>query len=125
VEHTFYNSGRIVRDYFDQLPGICANPAVDKAFEACCTNCGSWGCGGSMFCQYTGERVLYSTAQSRCTTNNRFANGGLCNWTWIDGYYSNPGCNIWIPESEDWHWTNQSCTVQTKGEMMIVKVLSP
>jgi hypothetical protein len=124
AELTFYNSGRIVRDYLDPFPGICANPAVDKAYEACCTNCDSGGCGGSMFCQYTGERVLLSTAQSRCTANNRFANGGLCNSTWIDDGFSNPGCNVRIPRNENWHWTNQTCTVQAKGKMKIVKVFA-
>jgi hypothetical protein len=121
VEHTFYNSGRIVRDnQYYKWPGICANPAVDKAHEACCgTSCDPlafWACGGSMFCQYTGERVLFSTAQSRCSNNNKFSNGGLCTWTYIDGGYSNTGCNVWKPEYERWHWTNQTCTVQAKGE---------
>jgi hypothetical protein len=119
IELTFFNGGRIVRDYNNDLPGICANPAVDKAYEACCTNCGWWGCGGSTFCQFTGEKVLLSTAQSRCSANTQFNNGALCNWTWIDSDYSNPGCRVWTPENEDWHWTNQACIVQAKGTVEI------
>jgi len=126
VDLTFYNNGRIVKDYYwGGMTGICANPTVDKAFEACCTGCGSWGCGGSMFCHYTGEKVLYNTAANRCSSNTQFSGGAFCDWTWIDDYYSNDGCTVWTPENENWHWTNQSCSVQAKGEQRyLYKTLS-
>jgi len=69
-----------------------------------------------MFCQFAGEKVLYDTATSRCSPNTQFSNGALCTWTWISSYYSNPGCAVGAPSYEDWHWTNQNCTVQAKGE---------
>jgi len=117
VELTFYNTGRIVRDnaWNSGYTGICANPAVDKAYEACCP---SWDTGGYMFCQFTGEKVLYDTAISRCSANTQFRNGALCTWTWISSD-SNPGCVVWTPVYEDWHWTNQNCTVQAKGMMFL------
>ena len=117
VELTFYSNGRVARDdNWGVWPGICANPVVDKALEACCENGND---GGYMFCQYTGEKVLFNTASSRCSTNAQFSNGGFCNWTWIGDYYSNAGCAVWTPQEESWHWTNQNCTVQAKGEKKV------
>ena len=64
VELTFYNTGRIARDYNSDkgYPGICSNPAVDKALEACCP---SWDTGGNMFCQFTGEMTQQQVAAAR------------------------------------------------------------
>ena len=119
VELMFYNNGLTVRNNNGgERPGICANPAVDKAYEACCIGCGSSGCSGNMLCLYTGEKVLYNTAVSRCSSNPQaqFSRGALCNWDSISDVYSNPGCAVQVPQNEDWHWTNQTCTVQAKGK---------
>jgi len=124
VELTFYSNGRLVRNnVWSEWPGICANPSIDKAYEACCTGCGSWGCVGSSFCLYTGEKVLYNTAINRCSAYTQFSDGALCNWTGIDdSYYSNAGCHTEGPD--DWHWTNQTCSVKTKGEAGIEQIVS-
>ena len=115
VEFTFYNNGRIVRDYDGTvlMSGICANLAVDKAYEACCP---VGGIGYSSFCLYTGEKVLYNTAASRCISNAQFSGGALCNWTWNDRSSSNPGCDSGAPPYENWRWMNQTCAIQAKGE---------
>jgi len=113
VELTFFpNNGRIVRkNAWPSNLHICANPLVDKAYEACCPK-------GEThyrnFCLFTGERVLYNTAEARCSTNSRFNDGVMCDYTWNYAWDSNPGCDVGAPE--DWHWTNLNCTVQVKGE---------
>lgn len=111
VELTFFNVGKLIRDnwYQGPWPGICANPAVDKAFEACCP---SGRDDGSMFCLYTGERVLYSTATKRCMENTRFSNGDMCDFNWINVDYSNTGCAVWVPQYESWFWTNVACIIR-------------
>jgi len=112
VELTFYTNGRIARKSTSPSNlDICANPVIDKAYEACCPSGDS---GHSSFCLFTGERVLYNTAANRCIANTQFSNGVMCDWTWTRSWYSNPGCNVGAPE--DWHWTNVNCTVQVKGE---------
>jgi len=117
VELTFYSNGRLVRDNSGYVwPGICANPVVDKAYEACCSGCGSWGCDGSFLCLYTGERVLYDTAVNRCTSSSKISNGALCNWTYIDDVFASHGCFVQIPQFVNWHWTNLTCSVQVKGK---------
>ena len=99
------NSGNVWR-------GICANPAVDKAYEACCPEGGS---GGSMFCLFTGEKVLFNTAENRCSTNTQFSGGATCYWSYIDDKNSKPGCFVSTPQYINWHWTNEACTIKVKG----------
>lgn len=114
IELTFFGSGRVVRDNNYPLAEVCANPIVDKAYEACCPPSTNYG---FMFCLFTGERVLYNTADIRCRTNTKFMNGNLCDWTWINGYgETNPGCSVMTPQYMAWSWTNNACNIQAKGE---------
>ena len=90
---------------------MCANSFLDVAFGACCTGGESYA---TPFCRFDIERTSYQTAQTRCTSE--VLGGNTCNWA---------GINLWSPEcsshqlEENWHWTDQDCTMKVKGKIFI------
>jgi len=112
VEMSFYNTGKKIKQIWPNY-AMCANTAVDDAYEACCPRdqCWGWGC-GQLFCEFTGERVKYDTASNRC--QSRYGSQtDTCDWDWISSDGSNSGCTLWT--DDNWHWTDQDCSVRVKG----------
>ena len=91
---------------------MCANPLLDVAMDACCQQ-STTNTMATHLCKFDVERTTYNTARSRCQ-NER--GGDTCDFYGIDNY---SGCtNFWYEES--WHWTNQDCLLQVKGEKSTV-----
>ena len=91
---------------------MCANEYLDVAFSTCCKHTGSTF--ATNLCKFDVERTKYLTAQSRCQSETGGI-GNTCDWSGIDNWSNT--CSSFLLE-EDWHWTDQSCTVNMKGETL-------
>ena len=112
VQTAFYPdnySKKIVRDGTDEA--MCMNENLDVARQSCCNI--STSSSGNYMCKFTGERVKYSTNEKRCQMTQE----ETCDWSSIDTF--GDGCEIY--DISDWHWTDQSCKQQIKGEILSFK----
>jgi hypothetical protein len=111
VELSFYDTGKKISK---RLPreSMCANTLVDEVMDACCPPKIVYG---QNLCEFTGERVKYSTGASRCSAVHG-ADAGPCNWEYMrnNGNKNNPDCILWMND-HGWHWTNMTCTIYVKG----------
>jgi uncharacterized protein (DUF1501 family)/uncharacterized protein (DUF1800 family) len=108
VDLTFYNDAKKIKvKGWPYYAAMCANPLVDEAQPSCCRQ--DWSGGSETICEFSGERVSYETAVSRCEAAYG-AGIGPCDWTWAWG--PKEGCDIWT--DDNWFWTNASCKVQAK-----------
>jgi len=103
IQYAFYNGGKGVARYSrsERHSNMCANPKLPHAGEACCDESTR-----NFFAfrnyVYDGERVKYSTAESRCGST------GLCVYGVVSG----------VPNQErhhtQHHWLNTGCHIQVK-----------
>ena len=106
VEQAFYTGAMKVKQGQDWRPANCANPLLPAASEACCAN-HPWPYRNK---RYDGERMTFSTAESRCAEDGRT----LCDYSAIQDDWFKLG----------YHWTNVTCQldikVDTVGNVAIV-----
>ena len=100
VEQAFYNNAKKVIFRERWSDSSCANPMLPYASEACCSM-GDLRAYRSPDYLYDGERVKFSSAESRCVADNKlscdFNDIGAIDW-WKKGY----------------HWTTDKCKIQVK-----------
>jgi len=101
VEQAFYANAKKVIFKDRQLDSSCANPLLPYASEACCE-----GQQDTVAERYPGylydqERVLYSTAGSRCDAIGM----GSCDFNSIEGIDKH---------KKGYHWTTDGCAIQVK-----------
>jgi len=101
VEQVFYANAKKVIYKERQSDSSCANPLLPYASEACCEGAQDLTAERSPHYLYDQERVLYSTADSRCKAIGL----GQCDFNDITGIDSH---------KKGYHWTTDSCVIQVK-----------
>jgi hypothetical protein len=91
VELSFYDNPTKISNTWDL--SMCANPKVDAAHDACCSNPDDYDAWGELLCRYDFERTTLSTARSRC--QSAFPNGDVC-----DFKYTGIGDECFTPETK-------------------------
>ncbi len=87
VEMSFYDSAKSKKISTGWLENgmkksMCANENLHTAYDACCEDPSGIHPAAIPLCYYDFEETKYSTARSRC--QNRFSNGDICNFHWVD-----------------------------------------
>ena len=98
VNMLFYNDPVKISPRYSVDPVMCGNPILPVASEACCSIGNTYAERNS---KYSGERVTFATAQSRCTEISK----RICDYYKVEGEsYLNKG----------YFWTADSCLIQVK-----------
>jgi hypothetical protein len=111
VNFAFYNNPVKISPRYSTDKVMCADPGIPVASEACCSIGNNRAARNS---KYSGERVLFTTAQARCTEVSK----EICDFYSVDGeYYLNTG----------YFWTADSCLlrVKVKRDGMVAIVHQP
>ncbi len=114
VELSFYDNGKKISTRWsgeDARKSMCANPNVEAAFDACCSNPSASVPRGYMLCYYDLEKTTYATARSRCQST--YPGGDTCDHHWTPQTDTCTTGSYWM--SDNWFWTNQDCQVKVKG----------
>ncbi len=99
VTFSFYNNPVKISTRSSTEPNMCADPTLAVASEACCSIGSNDAVRNS---KYSGERVEFTTAQSRCSDISRL----IC-----DSIGSVDGPSFL---NEGYFWTGDSCLLQVK-----------
>jgi uncharacterized protein (DUF1501 family) len=102
VEQVFYANAKKVIYKDRSLDSSCANPLLPYASEACCEGQHDTLAERANYL-YDQERVLHSTAGSRCAAIGL----GSCDFNGIEGDWHKKG----------YHWTTDGCKIQVKVDM--------
>jgi hypothetical protein len=90
VEMTFYDDAVTINNQWSEpLEGMCANPKLPLARDACCDN-PPWT--ATALCKFTNERTTFATSNSRC---GRYP----CAYEWISSSQSAEHCINWMEVS--------------------------
>ena len=101
VTLAFYDNPVRISPSFGADPAMCADPKLSVASEACCSLMGTNTGDANRNSRYSGERVTFSTAESRCVEQSK----EVCEYYRVDGnYFENTG----------YFWTTDSCLLQVK-----------
>lgn len=110
VQMSFYNNGKQIMGYSNNRRAtMCANSELTHAREACCredraSEVRNAEMKSGVTYRYEGERMKWSTAQSRCAAYGR----DLCVYEHIDVIPDNSS------KRKGYHWTNKDCNINVK-----------
>ena len=115
VQLAFYNDGRRAK-YFKGQGGVCANPRLSVASEACCESDESDTAHPA--CLFSGERMTIDAAKRRCESRGET----LCGFRFFE---TTDECR-----HEGFHWIDEGCRVRVKvksddGQIAIVHDTPP